>query len=128
MEAACFFWPSSLPVSPHFPEHFPHTSQGNLHSLTVPSCPQNTRARLKVTQKELKDLQWEHEVLEQRFRKVRAGSGCPTPLAKLHPLHRGPGMGAQLRAFQALIQSCVTAAAPNKAPHGSGVSHGQQTA
>ncbi|NWR56199.1 DRC4 protein, partial [Bucorvus abyssinicus] len=32
----------------------------------------NTRARLKVTQKELKDLQWEHEVLEQRFSKVQA--------------------------------------------------------
>ncbi|XP_054056541.1 dynein regulatory complex subunit 4 isoform X3 [Rissa tridactyla] len=29
----------------------------------------NTKARLKVTQKELKDLQWEHEVLEQRFSK-----------------------------------------------------------
>ncbi|XP_075795940.1 dynein regulatory complex subunit 4 [Pelodiscus sinensis] len=32
----------------------------------------NTKARLKVTQKELKDLQWEHEVLEQRFIKVQA--------------------------------------------------------
>ncbi|NXP48617.1 DRC4 protein, partial [Heliornis fulica] len=32
----------------------------------------NSRARLKVTQKELKDLQWEHEVLEQRFSKVQA--------------------------------------------------------
>ncbi|KAM9374112.1 dynein regulatory complex subunit 4 [Phaethornis superciliosus] len=32
----------------------------------------NTKARLKVTQKELKDLQWEHEVVEQRFRKVQA--------------------------------------------------------
>ncbi|KAF1575911.1 Dynein regulatory complex subunit 4, partial [Eudyptes moseleyi] len=31
----------------------------------------NTKARLKVTQKELKDLQWEHEVLEQRFSKVQ---------------------------------------------------------
>ncbi|NXX13632.1 DRC4 protein, partial [Podargus strigoides] len=31
----------------------------------------NTKARLKVTQKELKDLQWEHEVLEQRFNKVQ---------------------------------------------------------
>ncbi|XP_029780749.1 dynein regulatory complex subunit 4 isoform X2 [Suricata suricatta] len=30
-----------------------------------------TRARLKVTEKELKDLQWEHEVLEQRFLKGR---------------------------------------------------------
>ncbi|XP_054025837.1 dynein regulatory complex subunit 4 isoform X2 [Dryobates pubescens] len=32
----------------------------------------NTRAHLKVTQKELKDLQWEHEVLEQRFIKVQS--------------------------------------------------------
>ncbi|NXE30507.1 DRC4 protein, partial [Ardeotis kori] len=32
----------------------------------------NTRARLKVAQKELKDLRWEHEVLEQRFGKVQA--------------------------------------------------------
>uniref|UniRef100_A0A8B9BDL2 Dynein regulatory complex subunit 4 n=1 Tax=Anser brachyrhynchus TaxID=132585 RepID=A0A8B9BDL2_9AVES len=32
----------------------------------------NTKARLKVIQKELKDLQWEHEVLEQRFSKVQA--------------------------------------------------------
>ncbi|NXJ86814.1 DRC4 protein, partial [Trogon melanurus] len=32
----------------------------------------NTKARLKVTQKDLKDLQWEHEVLEQRFGKVQA--------------------------------------------------------
>lgn len=127
MEAACFFWPSSLPVTPRFPERFPHTSQGNPCSLTVPSRPQNTRARLKITQKELKDLQWEHEVLEQRFRKVRAGSGRPAPLAKPRPLCRGPGTGAQPRAFRALIQSCVTAAAPNKAPR-AGVSHSQQTA
>ncbi|KYO22223.1 growth arrest-specific protein 8 [Alligator mississippiensis] len=32
----------------------------------------STKARLKVTQKELKDLQWEHEVVEQRFSKVQA--------------------------------------------------------
>ncbi|NXJ14650.1 DRC4 protein, partial [Odontophorus gujanensis] len=32
----------------------------------------NAKAHLKVTQKELKDLQWEHEVLEQRFSKVQA--------------------------------------------------------
>ncbi|XP_042311208.1 dynein regulatory complex subunit 4 isoform X2 [Sceloporus undulatus] len=31
----------------------------------------NIRARLKVTEKELKDLQWEHEVLQQRFSKVQ---------------------------------------------------------
>lgn len=36
---------------------------------------QSTKARLKVTQKELKDLQWEHEVVEQRFSKVRAVGG-----------------------------------------------------
>ncbi|NWW92300.1 DRC4 protein, partial [Rhynochetos jubatus] len=32
----------------------------------------NTKACLKVTQKKLKDLEWEHEVLEQRFSKVQA--------------------------------------------------------
>ncbi|XP_008933737.1 PREDICTED: growth arrest-specific protein 8, partial [Merops nubicus] len=32
----------------------------------------NTKAHLKVAQKELKDLRWEHEVLEQRFSKVQA--------------------------------------------------------
>ncbi|XP_063266462.1 dynein regulatory complex subunit 4 isoform X1 [Prinia subflava] len=32
----------------------------------------NSKAHLKITQKELKDLQWEHEVLEQRFSKVQA--------------------------------------------------------
>ncbi|NWV28817.1 DRC4 protein, partial [Origma solitaria] len=31
----------------------------------------NSKAHLKITQKELKDLQWEHEVLEQRFSKVQ---------------------------------------------------------
>ncbi|KAM4638861.1 dynein regulatory complex subunit 4 isoform 3-T3 [Amazona ochrocephala] len=31
----------------------------------------NAKAHLKITQKERKDLQWEHEVLEQRFRKVQ---------------------------------------------------------
>ncbi|NXO40541.1 DRC4 protein, partial [Locustella ochotensis] len=31
-----------------------------------------SKAHLKITQKELKDLQWEHEVLEQRFSKVQA--------------------------------------------------------
>ncbi|XP_005052290.1 PREDICTED: growth arrest-specific protein 8 isoform X1 [Ficedula albicollis] len=30
-----------------------------------------SKAHLKITQKELKDLQWEHEVLEQRFSKVQ---------------------------------------------------------
>ncbi|XP_069491653.1 dynein regulatory complex subunit 4 [Ambystoma mexicanum] len=32
----------------------------------------STKARLKITDKELKDLQWEHEVLEQRFSKVQS--------------------------------------------------------
>ncbi|CAI5782302.1 dynein regulatory complex subunit 4 isoform X1 [Podarcis raffonei] len=31
----------------------------------------HTHARLKVTEKELKDLQWEHEVLQQRFIRVQ---------------------------------------------------------
>ncbi|XP_065519987.1 dynein regulatory complex subunit 4 [Lathamus discolor] len=31
----------------------------------------NAKAHLKITQKEWKDLQWEHEVLEQRFIKVQ---------------------------------------------------------
>ncbi|XP_072492501.1 dynein regulatory complex subunit 4 isoform X2 [Notamacropus eugenii] len=35
------------------------------HALT------SSKARLKVAEKELKDLQWEHEVLEQRFFKVQ---------------------------------------------------------
>lgn len=43
------------------------------YSLISPQC---TKARLKVTEKELKDLKWEHEVLEQRFIKV---SGCGRP-------------------------------------------------
>ncbi|XP_011926618.1 PREDICTED: growth arrest-specific protein 8 isoform X2 [Cercocebus atys] len=39
-----------------------------------------TKARLKVTEKELKDLQWEHEVLEQRFTKrARAQAVWTTP-------------------------------------------------
>lgn len=32
--------------------------------------PQNAKARLKVMDKEHKDLAWEHEVLEQRFEQV----------------------------------------------------------
>ncbi|XP_063802001.1 dynein regulatory complex subunit 4 [Pseudophryne corroboree] len=31
----------------------------------------STKARLKMTEKELNDLKWEHEVLEQRFQKVQ---------------------------------------------------------
>lgn len=60
-----------------------------LISFPFSSPLQNTKARLKVTQKEFKDLQWEHEVLEQRFSKVRAmdmkrehlgmGSSRPVP-------------------------------------------------
>ena len=38
--------------------------------LSDPSFLQCTKARLKVTEKELKSLRWEHEVLEQRFIKV----------------------------------------------------------
>ncbi|XP_006860150.1 PREDICTED: growth arrest-specific protein 8 [Chrysochloris asiatica] len=38
------------------------------HDKQILTC---TKARLKVTEKELKDLQWEHEVLEQRFLKVQ---------------------------------------------------------
>ncbi|XP_065601402.1 dynein regulatory complex subunit 4 isoform X2 [Cyrtonyx montezumae] len=50
-----------------------HSSSREVHALvTVASYLQNTKAHLKVTQKELKDLQWEHEVLEQRFSKVQA--------------------------------------------------------
>ncbi|KAI1235639.1 Growth arrest-specific protein 8, partial [Lamprotornis superbus] len=37
----------------------------------------SSKAHLKITQKELKDLQWEHEVLEQRFSKPRAGPCVP---------------------------------------------------
>ncbi|XP_053934314.1 dynein regulatory complex subunit 4-like [Cuculus canorus] len=33
---------------------------------------QDAKGHLKITQKELKDLQWEHEVLVQRFSKVQA--------------------------------------------------------
>ncbi|XP_012578295.1 PREDICTED: growth arrest-specific protein 8 [Condylura cristata] len=42
-----------------------------------------TKARLKVTEQELKGLQWEHEVLEQRFLKVGGASLPPAapPLA-----------------------------------------------
>ena len=29
-----------------------------------------TKARLKVTEEDLRSLKWEHEVLEQRFEKV----------------------------------------------------------
>lgn len=85
--------------SPPLPEHVPHTSQRNPRSLTVASRSQNTKAWLKVTQKELKDLQWEHEVLEQRFGKVRAAGGSvrPVSLSKLRPFRRGPGTGTRQR-------------------------------
>ena len=32
---------------------------------------QSAKARLKVMEEEMRALQWEHEVLEQRFEKVR---------------------------------------------------------
>jgi hypothetical protein len=38
--------------------------------LLPPISLQCTKARLKVAERELKDLKWEHEVLEQRFIKV----------------------------------------------------------
>ena len=40
--------------------------------------PQCTKARLKVTEKDLKSLQWEHEVLEQRFVQVSSQQLVPT--------------------------------------------------
>ena len=42
-------------------------------ALSLPLCepPQNAKARLKVQDTELKDLGWEHEVLEQRFAKTQ---------------------------------------------------------
>lgn len=63
--------------------------------LTLPSHSQSSKAHLKITQKELKDLQWEHEVLEQRFSKVRpAGrAGHPIPSPNLQTLCRGQGVG-----------------------------------
>jgi len=64
------------------------SSPREVHALvTVASYLQNTKAHLKVTQKELKDLRWEHEVLEQRFSKVRTagGSGHPVSLSKPCP-------------------------------------------
>ncbi|XP_077888369.1 dynein regulatory complex subunit 4 isoform X2 [Ictidomys tridecemlineatus] len=42
-----------------------------LNNLALINSLKSTTARLKVTEKELKDLQWEHEVLEQRFIKVQ---------------------------------------------------------
>ncbi|KAF6077567.1 growth arrest specific 8 [Phyllostomus discolor] len=49
---------------------------GACGAARVPSVPtllspQCTKARLKVTEKDLKSLQWEHEVLEQRFVQVQ---------------------------------------------------------
>lgn len=66
--------------SPPFPEHISNTSQTILCSLTLPSRSQNSKAHLKITQKELKDLQWEHEVLEQRFSKVRPAGRAVHPI------------------------------------------------
>lgn len=51
------------------------------HPLFSLQC---TKARLKVTEKELKGLQWEHEVLEQRFMKVSR------PWVGLQPAGRDP--------------------------------------
>lgn len=33
-----------------------------------------TKARLKVTEEDFRSLKWEHEVLEQRFEKVKISS------------------------------------------------------
>lgn len=46
---------------------------------------QRTKARLKVTEKELKDLQWEHEVLEQRFVKVSRRQAGPAGSLEWEP-------------------------------------------
>lgn len=81
MGAACVFSPLSLCWSLSSLARTHTTPWRTLHSLTVPSHLQNTKARLKVIQKELKDLQWEHEVLEQRFSKVRAAGGSGHPLS-----------------------------------------------
>ncbi len=37
-------------------------------------CCQRTRARLKISESEMKELKWVHEVLEQRFTKVMGGT------------------------------------------------------
>uniref|UniRef100_A0A8C5IV88 Dynein regulatory complex subunit 4 n=1 Tax=Junco hyemalis TaxID=40217 RepID=A0A8C5IV88_JUNHY len=58
--------------SPPSPEHISNTSQIILCSLILLSHSQNSKAHLKIAQKELKDLQWEHEVLEQRFSQVQS--------------------------------------------------------
>ncbi|KAB0405033.1 hypothetical protein E2I00_013566, partial [Balaenoptera physalus] len=42
-----------------------------LNNLALINSLKCTKARLKVTEKELKSLRWEHEVLEQRFTKVQ---------------------------------------------------------
>lgn len=82
--------------SPPFPEHISNTSQTILCSLILLSHSQNSKAHLKIAQKELKDLKWEHEVLEQRFSQVRpagrAGHPIPSPNL-LQTLCRGQGVG-----------------------------------
>lgn len=98
----------SAAPSPPFPEHISDTSQTILCSLTLPFHSQNSKAHLKITQKELKDLQWEHEVLEQRFSKVRPTGRAGHPISSpnlLQTLCRGQGVGlsrahAYPRAFQ----------------------------
>lgn len=62
--ASCFSHHVSAGHSPPVPGHISHTSQRNPCCLTVCSCLQNAKAHLKITQKEWKDLQWEHILLE----------------------------------------------------------------
>lgn len=63
----CVFCPTSVLHS-----HNPQRSHRSSEPPFSPTPPQSIRARLKVTEKDLKDLQWEHEVLQQMFGKVRA--------------------------------------------------------
>ena len=44
----------------------------SIHVYNIPGVVflKNAKARLKVLESELKSLQWEHEVLEQRFSQV----------------------------------------------------------
>ena len=51
---------------------------------------QSAKARLKVMEEEWKALQWEHEVLEQRFEKVRSVSLFILPTYPVSgPAHTG---------------------------------------
>ena len=72
--------------------------------LSDPSL-QCTKARLKVTEKELKSLRWEHEVLEQRFIKVgsRLSGGLLAYLGGSWHVWGAPGcLGASWGIWEAL--------------------------